>query len=219
MNLELTRMAPAMGASWETRPLPPPTTGRSDALPPPPVPAAANWLILDSDRADVRLRITEHELFVGDRRLASADISNVAFWTAKQHEIVLVTPGIRLSFCLRNSRTDTTPAAQDFATLVKYLDTRVLPRLVQQRLQRLDMGMTVEIGPIKLRRAGIQSNRRTGRDHMPWADFDRAVVERDEVTIMRRRKSRIVPFAKIDLADLDAVLLPMLLRPAAGAFG
>jgi hypothetical protein len=181
----------------------------------------ANWLVHESIRRNIRLRITERDLFVNDVQVSAASISNVAFWSprASQHEFILVSPATRLSFCVRDDHGDTTRSTADFIAVVRYLDGAVLPRLVQQRLQTIDAGSRVTIGPMTVGLPGLQRKTRLGTDKLAWSEFDHVAIHRECVEVVARKGRRLRTFAELPLSTVDAVLVPLLVPTAAKAFG
>lgn len=203
--------APTMSAPWAAEPAVP-RPSSSDPV--------ANWLVHESIRKNIRLRISEREITLDDVVVAAADITNVAFWTVKptHHEFVLVSPATKVTFCVRDDRSDLTPSTHDFVALVRFLESAVLPRLVQHRLQRIDMGMTVAIDGLSANRAGLAWSSKLRSREMTWEDFDHVTVHRDHVDIISRKGKRLVPFAEVPLTSLDAVLIPLLLPAATSVF-
>jgi hypothetical protein len=216
-----TSAAPTMGAPWISQPVPlfPSPQGGTTMTEATDQPAA-NWLIHESSRKHIRIRLTEKELVLDDEHMLADDVTNVAFWSERSshHEFVLMTPDTKLTFCLRDHRIDFVPSATDFVAVVRYLEDAVVPRLVQQRMQRIDMGLAVAVGPTQLDRAGIHRGRGKRRKTLAWADFDHITIHRDHLTIVGRRGRKLDSFTNVRLNLLDAVLLPKLLSPAASVF-
>jgi hypothetical protein len=208
----------------------PPPSGSVVTLLPPPSPSAiavprprgdANWLVHESIRRNIRLRITERDLFVNDVHVPAASITNVAFWSPRssQHEFIFVSPATRLSFCVRDDHGDTTPSTSDFIAVVRYLDDAVLPRLVQQRLQTIDSGSRVAIDRLTIGLQGLRWKARAGANELAWTNFDHVAIHRECVEIVARKGRRLRTFTEIPLDTLDAVLVPLLVPAAAKAFG
>jgi hypothetical protein len=219
--------APSMSAPWATTPVPlppPPSAARrlaDDQLDPIDEVAGANWLVHESRRKDIQIRITEHDLFLDEVHVAAADITNVAFWSERSthHEFIIVTPSTKLTFCLRDDRVDLTPSVTDFVAIVRYLEGSVIPRLVQHRLQRIDMGMKVSFDRLTADRAGLSWASRPRARAIAWTDFDHVTIHRDHIEIVARRGRKLNSFAHVPLTALDVVLVPMLLVAATSVFG
>jgi hypothetical protein len=220
-------LAPSMGAPWATAAvaLPPPPGAdqrlSGDALGPVAERSGANWLVHESRRKNIQIRITERDLFLDEVHIAAADITNVAFWSERSthHEFIIVTPATKLTFCLRDDRVDLTPSATDFVAIVRYLEGAVIPRLVQHRLQRIDMGMKVSIDRLTADRTGLSWASRPRARAIAWADFDHVTIHRDHIEIVARRGRKLNSFTDVPLTALDAVLVPMLLPAATSVFG
>jgi hypothetical protein len=208
----------------------PPPHGSPRTVLPPPSPGAfavprpqgdANWLVHESIRRNIRLRVTERDLFVNDVHVPAASITNVAFWSPRssQHEFIIVSPATRLSFCVRDDHGDTTPSTDDFIAVVRYLDGAVLPRLVQNRLQAIDAGSRVSIDRLSVGLQGLRWKARVNATELAWSNFDHVAIHRECIEIVARRGRRLRTFAEVPLDTVDAVLVPLLVPAAATAFG
>jgi hypothetical protein len=208
---------------------PPPSGSALTTLPPPspgvvaaPRPRGdANWLVHESIRQNIRLRVTERDVFINDVQVPAASITNVAFWSprASQHEFILVSPATRLSFCVRDDHGDTTASTSDFIAIVRYLDGAVLPRLVQQRLQSIDAGSRVSVDRLTIGLQGLRWKARARANELAWSNFDHVAIHRECVEVVARKSRRLRTFTEIPLDKIDAVLLPLLLPAALRAFG
>jgi hypothetical protein len=219
-------VAPSVGAPWATTAValpPPPVAGQRLAdhqLGPVDEGSVANWLVHESRRKNIQIRITEHDLFLDDVHIAASDITNVAFWSERSthHEFIVVTPATKLTFCLRDDRVDFIPSSVDFVAIVRYLEGSVIPRLVQHRLQRIDMGMKVSMDRLTADRSGLSWASRPRARTVAWSDFDHVTIHRDHIEIVARRGRKLDSFADVPLTALDTVLIPALLPAAASVF-
>jgi hypothetical protein len=215
------------------RPLPPPTPGASpDPYLPAPLPLttneAANWLVYSSQHGGVKIHLTERELRFGDQRIMLDDVHDVSFWSPKRHRyrVALHGTNAKVTLAMKSSgarRLD--PHRRDYLEIVKLIEAAVFPGLLEARLQRIDMGLPVRIGKLELRDDGLRFRSHGRTKQLPWAGFDHVLLAGKRMKIITRdNKGRRRTFAKIRIAEMNAVLLPSLLTigstsfPAAGTF-
>jgi hypothetical protein len=219
--------------SMPARPLPPPTPG---AAPDPHLPLpthlstddAANWLVYSSQHRGVKIHLTERELRFGEQRMALDDVHDVAFWSPKRHRYRVLLHGTdsKATLAMKSSgarRFD--PHRTDYLAIVKLIEAGVFPRLLEARLLRIDMGLPVRIGKLELRYGGMRFRSHGHTKKLGWDEFDHVLLSGKRMKIIARdSKGRRSTFAKMRVAELNAVLLPSLLAigstsfPAAGTF-
>jgi hypothetical protein len=213
------------------RPLPPPTPDASpDPRLPVPIPLttndAANWLVYSSQHRGVKIHLTEREIRFGEQRIALDDVHDMAFWSPKRHRyrVLLHGTNTRVTLAMKSSgarRLD--PHRKDYVEIVKLIEGGMFPRLLQTRLQRIDMGLPVRIGKLELRYSGLRFRSHGHIKKLGWDEFDHVLLAGKRMKIITRdNKGRRRTFAKIRVAEMNAVLLPSLLAigstsfPAAG---
>ena len=183
---------------------------------------ATNDVYYSSVRAGVRLELTGHEIRYREGRIHLDAINDVAFSSTKRrrHVVDLASPDHRLAITFSSNglrRMD--KHRTDFIEIVQLLEVRVFPRLLQSRLQRIDMGLTVKIGKLELRSTGLRMNRGRRQREARWVDFDHLVLAGDHLVVMTRTdRGRHRVFGRVSLKDPNAVLLPSLLPAAAASF-
>jgi hypothetical protein len=209
------------------RPLPPPTPGAmpDPRLPMPTLPSsneAVNWLIYTSQHRGVKIHLTEQEIRFGEQRVALDDIHDVVFWSPKRHRyrINLVGKDTKASLAMKSSgarRVD--PHRKDYLEIVKLIESGAFPRLIEARLQRIDMGLAVRIGKLELRYGGLRSTSLGHTKKLGWSEFDHVLLSGKKLKIIgAQRDGRRRTFAKVRLSELNAVLLPALLAIASKSF-
>jgi hypothetical protein len=209
------------------RPLPPPAPGTSpDPHLPAPVPvptdSAANWLVYSSQHRGVKIHLTEREVRFGKQRIMLNDVHDVAFWSAKRHRYRVLLHGADslVTLAMKSSgarRLD--PHRKDYVEIVKLIEAGVFPRLLEARLQRIDMGMPVRIGKLELRYGGLRIRSHGRTKKVGWDEYDHVLLAGKRMKIITRdRKGRGHIFATVGVADMNAVLLPSLLAIAARSF-
>lgn len=209
-------------ATVSSPPLPPPT-GPAVAGPPPAArQAGTDEPIYESTRRRVKLRITADTLSYGPTTMQASEITELAFWMPKpgHHRVHLEGGTTGLSFRLVGRGTGGLTARDEYVRVVAWLESRALPRLLQGRLARVGMGLTVRIGRLELREGGMRWRGRVRSSEVRWDAFDHVAVTRKYVTVMTRTgRGKLRPFARLPLNELNAVLLPMLVPAAATSFG
>jgi hypothetical protein len=213
------------------RPLQPPTPGASPdphLLKPLPFTTneAANWLVYSSQHRGVKIHLTERELRFGDQRIMLDDVRDVSFWSPKRHRYRVLLHGTtsKVTLAMKSSgarRLD--PHRKDYLEIVKLIEAGAFPRLLEARLQRIDLGLPVRIGKLELRYGGLRFRSHGHTKKLGWDEFDHVLLAGKCMKIITRdNKGRRRTFAKIRVAEMNAVLLPSLLSigstsfPAAG---
>jgi hypothetical protein len=214
-------------------PLPPPTPGASpDPRLPAPIPLpmndAANWLVYSSQHRGVKIHLTEREIRFGEQRIMLDDVHDVAFWSPKRHRYRVLLHGAesKVTLAMKSSgarRFD--PHRRDYLEIVKLIEAGAFPRLLQARLQRIDMGLPVRVGKLELRYGGLRFRTHGHIKKLRWDEFDHVLIAGKCLKIITRdSKGRHRTFAKMRIGETNAVLLPSLLTigstsfPAAGSF-
>jgi hypothetical protein len=209
------------------RPLPPPTPGTmpDPRLPMPTAPSsteAVNWLIYSSQHRGLRIHLTEQEIRVGEQRMALDDLHDVAFWSPKRHRyrVNLIGKDSKVAVSMKSSgarRID--PHRKDYLEMVKLIESGAFPRLIEARLQRIDMGLPVRIGKLEMRYGGLRLTTFGHTRKLGWAQFDHVLLSGKKLKIIGAQPNgRRRTFAKVRVAELNAVLLPALLAIAATSF-
>ncbi len=209
------------------RPLPPPTPGASpDPRLPAPLPftsnEAANWLVYSSQHRGVKIHLTERELRFDDQRILLDDVHDVAFWSPKRHRyrVVLLGSDAKVTLAMKSSgarRLD--PHRKDYVEIVKLIEAGVFPRLLEAHLRRIDMGLPVRIGKLELRDDDLRFRSHGHTKRLEWTEFDHVLLAGKRLKINTRdHKGRRRTFAKIRVAEMNAVLLPSLLAIGSTSF-
>jgi hypothetical protein len=209
------------------RPLPPPTPGASpDPHLSAPLPfttnEAANWLVYSSQHRGVKIHLTERELRFGEQRIMLDDVRDVAFWSPKRHRYRVLLHGTetKATLAMKSSgarRLD--PHRRDYLEVVKLIEAGAFPGLLEARLQRIDMGLPVRIGKLELRYGGLRFRSHGHTKKLGWDEFDHVLLAGKRMKIITRdRKGRRRTFAKMRLAEMNAVLLPSLLAIGSTSF-
>ncbi len=185
--------------------------------------ASETWVLFESTRKGHRIQLTEQQMSVGNRHLLASAISDVAFWSPRAHHYRVHVEGVgpALSTTIKSHAKRTQGAAErETVAIVRWLEKRVFPRLVQARLQRLSLGLTVRVGRLELRESGLRWRGPLARHSATWAEFNHVVVTRHELVIVVRsaRGGRLTTLARLPHNELNAVLLPALLPAAARTF-
>ena len=210
-------------------PLPPPTPDTS--APPVPTPLApndgANWLVFSSQHRGVKIHLTEREVRFGEQRIMLDDVHDVAFWSPKRHRYRVLLHGTnsKAALAMKSSgarRHD--PHREGYLEIVKLIEAGAFPRLLEARLQRIDMGLPVRIGRLELGYGGLRFRTHGHTRKLGWDEFDHVLLAGKHMSIISRdNKGRRRTFAKMRVAEMNAVLLPSLLAigstsfPAAGS--
>ena len=205
-------------------PLPPPPPGATPVAQPDmsmAAPASAGVASAIEHEAvidGVKLQLSDEEIAFGKVKLAAFDIEDLAFWTQRPgiHHVHLqgAGPVIDMAFKGRNKHT-----IGDYAAVVKWLEREVVANVLQERLTRLSIGLTVRIGRLELRSEGMRWKHLHGQSEVSWAAFDHVRVARKDVSIMvRGGKGKLRTFAELPHNELNAVLIPMLVPAAANIF-
>ena len=209
------------------RPLPPPSPGASpDPRLPAPIPLmtndAANWLVYSSQHRGARIHLTERELRFGDQRIMLDDVRDVSFGSPKRHRyrVLLHGTNTKVALAMKSSgarRLD--PHRRDYLEIVKLIETGVFPRLLGARLQRIDMGLPVRVGKLELRYGGLRFRSHGHTKKLGWAEFDHVFLAGKRMKIItRNNRGRRRTFAKVRVAEMNAVLLPSLLAIGSTSF-
>lgn len=185
--------------------------------------AGTDDMVFESTRRGVKLRLTEHTLSRGRSTIRANDITDIAFWMPKTglHRVHVESSGSAVAFGLagRGGGAAAAAARIDYTQVVEWLEQRVIPRLVQSRLSRIGLGLTVRIGRMELREAGIRRRGFARSRDLRWSKFDHIVVTRKHIVVISRgSRGRLHQFARLPLNELNAVLLPILLPAASNSY-
>ena len=182
----------------------------------------ANWLVYSSNHGKQTVHLTDRDLCVGDQQIALDDVTDVAFWSPKprHYEVLAVGEGHEVRARFESGRIAKADLHRnDYIEIVRLLESRCFPRLLQARLVRIDTGLTVRIGSLELRHKGLSVASRFRKRHISWADFDHVVLMPQSLTVMARAgNGRSRKFARVRLSETNAVLLPALLTISAKTF-
>lgn len=195
-------------------PLPPPTPDTPND--------GANWLVFSSQHRGVKIHLTEREVRFGDQRIMLDDVHDVAFWSPKRHRYRVLLHGTtsKATLAMKSSgarRHD--PHREDYLEIVKLIEAGAFPRLLEARLQRIDMGLPVRIGRLELGYDGLRFRTHGHTRKLGWDEFDHVLLAGKRMKIITRdNKGRRRTFAKMRVAEMNAVLLPSLLAIGSRSF-
>ena len=182
----------------------------------------ANWLVYSSSHGKQSVHLTDRDLCVGDQQIALDDVTDVAFWSPKprRYEVLAIGEGHEVRSRFESGRVAKADLhRKDYIEIVRLLESRCFPRLLQARLVRIDTGLTVRVGSLELRHQGLRVASRFRKRHISWADFDHVVLMPQSLTVMARAgNGRSRTFARVRLSETNAVLLPALLTISAKTF-
>jgi hypothetical protein len=182
--------------------------------------------VYSSQHRGVKIHLTEQELRFGEHRMMLDDVHDVAFWSPKRHRYRVLLQGTdsKVTLAMKSSgarRLD--PHRRDYLEIVKLIEAGAFPRLLEARLQRIDMGLPVRIGKLELGYGGLLFRSHGHTKQLGWAEFDHVLLAGKRMKVItRNNKGRRRTFAKMRVAEMNAVLLPSLLAigstsfPAAG---
>jgi hypothetical protein len=180
------------------------------------------WLVHTSNHRGTTLQLTDTLIRHGEAQIQLGQIEDVAFSSPKRHRhsVSLSGPGTSMQIALASNgfrRID--PTRRAYIEIVRLLETRAFPRLIQNRLQRLSTDAVVQIGKLELRRTGLEFASAGRRRRADWVDFDHVVLTGQRLVIMvRTNRGRHRAFGEVALHEMNAVLLPALLPAAAFTF-
>jgi hypothetical protein len=217
----------AHGATHDTTPaggpLPPPPPGAEPLAAPDLVAVRSNAALHAEFEHEavvdgVKLQLCEEHIAFGKVKLAAFDVQDLAFWTQHpgRHHVHLQGAGPNIDIAFKGRAKDT---LHNYAAVVKWLEREVVANVLEDRLTRLSIGLTVRIGRLELREEGLRWRRVSGTSIVSWNAFDHVTIARRELAIVvRGGKGKLRTFAELPHNELNAVLVPMLVPAAANSF-
>jgi hypothetical protein len=199
------------------------------AAPAPPPDGGGGQVVVDHDVKGTRLVATDRAVTFGDRTVALADVTGVSYWvnqtavggvTANSHrgiELDSAAGPLKITFSSSGSRQQgaNEPGRVAWEGLVALIRQLVEPRLVEQALAGIARGEPFTVKPVTVSRDGIAvAKALRGGKTFAWSDVGGADFHEGSVRIRAAGSDKVLGW--VSMQQTDAVLLPELLRRAAG---